>query len=88
MNEQLLKQLVRQVKIMNFWITLFGVIMVASIITLAFLIFQVVQVIQKTNTQLSNVKTEISQSMDIKAKVCEGDSGLTQFLHSSGACNE
>lgn len=88
MNDELLKQLLRQMKIMNFWVTLFGTIVVIAIITLATLIYQVVQVIDRTNTQINNVKTEISQSADVKKQVCDGDGKFAMFLRSSGVCTE
>lgn len=86
MNEELLKQLVRQMKIMNFWVTLFGTITIIAIIALAILIFQVVQVINKTNDQLTQVKTELAQSVDVKKQLCDGDNNLTTFLNKAGAC--
>ena len=85
-NEVLLKQLVRQMKFMNFWITLFGTIGVIAIAVLAFFIFQLVTFIGETNTKLEGVKQEISQSTDIKRQVCTGDTTLSRFLISSGAC--
>ncbi|HEX8389952.1 MAG TPA: hypothetical protein VF597_00860 [Candidatus Saccharimonadales bacterium] len=87
LNEQLLRQLVRQMKIINFWITLFGTIVVAAIIALGILIFQVVKVIEHTNEQLSGVTSQLKSSVDVKSDVCGGSGDVAAFLQARGICD-
>lgn len=87
MNEQVQKQLLRQLKLLNFWITFFGTLGVIAIIALAFVVFQLVAFIGETNAKLEGVKQEISQSTDIKKQVCGEESSLRRFLEASGVCS-
>ncbi len=76
MNEELQKQLVRQLKILNFWITLFGSIIVISLIIMGFLVYKVVSFTNSTRNEISDLKS----SLNVTNKVCEGDGSLTGFL--------
>jgi len=85
MNDQLLKQLIKQMKILNFWVTLFGGIMLVAIIIIGFLLFQLASFIGKTNEKIDNA----TSSVDIKQKACDGDGSFSEFLNSkTAACEE
>ena len=48
MDEVLVRQLVRQLKIINFWITLFGTVIVVALIVLGILVFKVATFVRTT----------------------------------------
>lgn len=87
MNEQLLKQLVRQMKIMNFWITLFGSLFLVAILVAGFLLWQLVTFINETNRKIDTIKTQTSDSLNVKKQACEGSNDFSKWLqHSTEAC--
>ncbi len=87
-DEILLKQLVRQMKILNIWVSLFGGLVVIGLLVMGFLMYQVVMFVQETNSKIENVKDGISSSVDVKGKACNGDGTVTTFLRENTAtCN-
>lgn len=82
MNDDLARQLIRQLKLLNFWITLFGVTMLVGFAVIGFLLWQVISFAQSTAQRVE----ETRQQFDVQQQVCEGDSQFSRFLRSAGAC--
>jgi hypothetical protein len=88
MDELLLKQLVRQLRIMNIWISIFGTLVVLSLAILAFMVYKVVTFVNDTNHKIETLTIQTKQTLDFKSKVCNTDS-LGNFLHgSTDLCKE
>lgn len=87
MNEQLLRQLVRQMKIMNFWITLFGSLFLVALVVAGVLLWQLVSFVNMTNQRLDSMKTQAADSLNVKKQACEGQGSLSNWLrNSTNAC--
>lgn len=80
MNDELAKQLIRQMKIMNFWITFFGSIVVVSLVIAGFLLWQVVTFMNDTNRKIDTIRTEVGDSLDVKKKTCDTSSSFGRWL--------
>ena len=78
MDEKLQKQLIRQLKLLNFWITLFGSLLVVGLIIVGFFLFQVVSAVQTTADRIQNLQQETAERLDVKSQLCEGSNFLTQ----------
>lgn len=87
MNEALERQLIRQLKILNFWITSFGIVLMIGLAIIGYLLFQTVMFMKTTSDNLQNFKNSTSQNLDIKAQVCGGNDNFSNFIRSTGACN-
>lgn len=81
MNEQLTRQLIRQLKIINFWITLFGSIIVITLLILGFLVFKVVTFVHDTQQKVSDLQQKTAQTLNVKDDLCKNS-----LLSSSGYC--
>ena len=81
MDELLLKQLVRQLKIINFWITLFGSLFLITLIILGILIFKMVTFVQSTEQKLSDIQQKTQASLDLKQQLCK-DRSFSSLLSS------
>jgi hypothetical protein len=68
------KQLVRQLKIMNLWISIFGTLILAVLLVLGYLVFRVVTFVHDTNQKIENISTQTKESLDFKTKICDSDS--------------
>jgi cytoskeletal protein RodZ len=82
MNEKLLKKLIRQVKILNFFIASFGFLVLISIGIVVFLLWQTITFVQGVNQKLQNVSQQVKetrQSLNVKNQACE-DSAIGNFL--------
>jgi hypothetical protein len=73
MDELLLKQLVRQLKIMNIWISVFGTMIVVTLVVLGVLVFKVVSFVNDTNKKIDTIGTQAKQSLDFKQKACDSN---------------
>ena len=85
MDELLLKQLVRQLRLLNIWITVFGTLILVTLIVLGILVFKVVSFVNDTNKNIETITTQTKESLDFKAKACNSDS-LSFIKDSTGLC--
>ncbi len=74
MDELLLKQLVRQLKIMNIWISIFGTLILITLAVLGVLVYKVVTFVNDTNQKIDNITAQTQETLDFKSKFCESDS--------------
>lgn len=79
MDQALLAQLTRQLKILNFWITIFGSLILVSFIIIIFLLFKVVSFVQDTSQKVSDLQEKTSSTLNVKQQLCDSKS-LTDFL--------
>ncbi len=86
MDEQLQKQLIRQLKILNFWITTLGVLLLGGLIAVAFLLFQIISAVQSTADRIQNLQDETSKRLDVQQQLCQGNSNLSGFLRGQDLC--
>lgn len=86
MDELVLKQLVRQLRLLNIWITIFGTLILAALVVVGILVFKVVSFVDDTNRKIETITTQTKESLDFKAKVCDGNS-FAFVKESSGLCD-
>lgn len=88
MDELLLKQLIRQLKVLNIWITIFGSLILVVLIVLGVLVFKVVSFVNDTNEKVDNFTQQTQQSLDVKQKAC-GSNTLGDVLRDkTGVCDK
>lgn len=88
LDQALLRQLVRQLKIINFWISLYGGLLLLVLGIILYMIFQVVTFVRDTNQRIDEVRTNVSDSVNIQKQACEGDGALSNWLReNTNACN-
>ena len=83
MDEVLVRQLVRQLKIINFWITLFGTVIVVALIVLGILVFKVVTFVHSTEQKVSDLQQKTVNTLNVKDDICKNS-----VLSGSGYCKE
>ena len=71
MDQDLAKQLIRQLKILNLWITIFGTLLLITMIILGVLLFKVVTYAQQTSQKISDIQQKTSQTLDIERQLCD-----------------
>lgn len=71
MDEQLLRQLARQLKILNIWITIVGTLILASIIICIYLLFKVVTFVQNTSDRVTNIQDNTKNSLNLQKQLCD-----------------
>ena len=71
MDEQLGKQLVRQLKFLNFWITFFGTIFLIGMILLGILLFRVAAFVHDSSQKLTEIQTKTTETLDFKSELCQ-----------------
>lgn len=89
MNEALTKQLIRQLKIMNFWISFFGVLIVLTLCVTGYLLWRVVSFTRDVQAQVTEIRTSIDEQLDVKEKFCSSDSVVSGVVSDvTGICKE
>jgi predicted PurR-regulated permease PerM len=69
MDELLVKQLTRQLKLLNFWITVFGTLFLISLIIIGFLLYKVVNFTQNTADRVNNIQDKVTPNLNIKDRL-------------------
>ena len=86
MDEQLTRQLVKQLKILNIWISIFGTLILVVLIILGVLVFKIVMFVHETDQKITNISNQVKQSVDLKGQACNS-TGLGDLLKSkTDAC--
>lgn len=83
MDEQVARQLTRQLKVINFWITFFGTIIVVTLLILGFFIFKMVMFVRSTEEKITKIQTQTSQTLNVKNDICNN-----KLLSGSSYCKE
>lgn len=79
-DSKLTRQLIKQLKILNFWITLFGSLMLAALIIIGILIYQVIAFTEKTANDVRDFKQSAQEKVDVKGQACGSDGTVGDFL--------
>lgn len=79
MDEALLRQLTRQLKILNIWISIIGTLILAAIVICIFLLFKVVTFVQDTSDRITSIQDNTKNTLNVKNQLCESKT-LTNLL--------
>lgn len=88
MDEQLAKQMVRQLKILNLWISIFGVLILSALMVLGFFVFKIVTFVNDTNSKIENLTVQTKETLDLKSRICESDSVGSFLRDQTETCKE
>lgn len=80
------QQLLRQLKILNFWITTFGILLLIGLSVIGFFLYQTAMFVKNTSDNVNDFKQSTSQNLDVKTQLCGSNDQLAQLLKSSGYC--
>lgn len=86
MDDQLAKQLVKQLKILNLWITIFGTLILVTLAVLGYFVFRIVTFVNDTNTKIENFTTQTKDTLDVRGQVCDTDSVGGFLREQTGVC--
>jgi hypothetical protein len=80
--------LVRQLRIMNIWISIFGTLILVVLAVLGVMVYKVVTFVNDTNTKIDNITTQTKETLDFKQRFCETE-GVGGFLRDrTDACKQ
>jgi hypothetical protein len=88
MDEVLLKQLVRQLKILNIWISIVGTLILTSLIICIVLIYKVVTFVQHTADQVTSIQQKTENSLNVKSQLCDNNSIRSFLKDKSQVCSQ
>lgn len=83
MDDKLARQLIRQLKLLNFWITLFGVITLIALAVIGFFMYQTYRTIDDARQKIDNTR----QQLDVQQQICEDEGSFSDFVRRAGACD-
>jgi hypothetical protein len=86
MDEALLRQLIRQLRILNIWITIVGTLILASIIICIYLLFKVVTFVHDTSQKITNIQDKTTQSLNVQKQLCSSKTIGSLLENRSSIC--
>lgn len=83
MTDETGRALVRQLRLLNRWITVFGVLVLSTLAIILFLLFQVVTFVRTTTDRVQSV----GESVDVRQRACSAEGAFGDFVRSqAGWC--
>lgn len=76
MDEQLARQLTRQLKILNTWLMALTVVFLISMIVLGILLFKVVTFVNDTRDRIADVQEKADNTLNLQKRLCDGSAGV------------
>lgn len=77
------RKLLRQLKLLNLWISIFGTIVLVTLAVVLFMVFQLVGFVRDTNQRVD----EVRQNLDVQSQACDSEGGFGDFLRQrTGFC--
>jgi cell division protein FtsX len=83
MDERLQRQLVRQLRILNVWMTFLSLMVIATLVIMGYVAFKVVTFVHDTTQKIDNVQTQVKSNLDFKQKLCSSNNAATSRLSSN-----
>lgn len=77
---QLQRRLVRQLRLLNTWIGIFGLIIAAVLIVFVFFIYTAVTYVHDASTSISNIQTKTDNALDLQKQLCSGSSTFNSLI--------
>jgi len=87
MDEVLVRQLTRQLKLLNFWITFFGVLFVIGFIILGVLIYKVITFTHDAENKFTSLQQKTEQTLNVQKQLCTTKSVGSLLQKDTGVCN-
>ena len=81
MDEALLRQIVRQLKFLNFWIAFFGVITIVTLAITGVVLYKIATVANNSVKKLDAFQQQTSKTLNVKQQLCS-DASFSTLLHS------
>lgn len=88
MDEVLLRQLVRQLRIINLWITIGGTLLLAAFAVCIFLLFKIVTFVQDTSESVNNLQQKTQDSLNVQKRLCDSDKFGSFLEEKSKVCEQ
>ncbi|MDL2363605.1 MAG: hypothetical protein QFB86_04465 [Patescibacteria group bacterium] len=80
MEDLLVKQLTRQLKLLNFWITLFGTLFLVGFIILGVLVYKLVTFTHDTTAKFDALQQKTEQTINVQKQLCDSKN-VGSLLH-------
>ena len=86
MDQQLQRQILRQLKLLNFWITLFGVVGIVTMVILGVLLFKLITFVQDTTSKVETLQKTAEKNLNLRNQLCSD--GTAKRLFGSSLCED
>ena len=86
MDEALLKQIIRQLKFLNIWITLFGSLILISLIVAGVILFKIITFANESVQNINSFQDKAEQSLDVKSQLCNNEDSSSILRQTTKLC--
>jgi cytoskeletal protein RodZ len=87
LSDDVARQLVKQLKRLNRWVTFFGITFLLIFGIVIFLLVQVFLFVKATGDTFQNFQQSTTQKLDVKSQVCSGTDAFSSWLkNNTTAC--
>ncbi len=83
MDDKLQRRILRQLRILNFWIASTVVLLLLTLGLLAFMAYRALGFINETRQQIQRMQQQTQEAVDLQAKLCGGGGSVAALLRES-----
>lgn len=80
MDENLQRQMIRQLKILNFWITTLGILTIVGLAIVAYMLYQVMAFAQRASNNIQQFQQSTSQQFNVRDQACDQEGSVGEYL--------
>lgn len=82
MDEKLQRQLIRQLKILNFWITTLGILLLVGLAIIGYMLFQVITFAREASNNIQQLQQNTTERLNVRNQACDQDGAIGEYLRS------
>ena len=88
MDEVILKQLTRQLKLLNFWVSFFGILFLICFAVAGYFAYKAVTEVRKVESSLTSSQQSLEQNINLKNNLCNSSTGVSALIKKqTSVCN-
>jgi predicted PurR-regulated permease PerM len=87
MDELLIKQLTRQLRLLNIWISFFGIIFLIGFLILGILVYKVVTLTDNVSNKFTSLQQKTEQSLNLQKQICDTKTIGSLIQKNTSICN-
>ena len=80
MDEILVRQLLRQLRIINTFLIVFAVSLLAFFVVAGVVVYKAVQEVHQARDSLNSLQAKVQSNLDVKSNVCDSKSSVSTLL--------
>jgi hypothetical protein len=86
MDEDLQRQILQQLKVIKFWLSFFGLLLIATLAIMGYLAFRVLAFMHDTTNRIESFQRTAQENLNFRDKVCSDTTASRIIKNNTSIC--